>query len=147
MSDAALAALPADFPFRGTVYKVHPRTLGAECHFQTWLEREALLALARHREILGEDEYDRRLTRWQRDCAAKVYAWGKEAAHAALFSREGMQKILWLKIEEGAAKGGPHVAPETVAEIAADPKAWEELVALMMRQDFPDPNPPAGAAP
>jgi hypothetical protein len=159
--DAALAGLPSDFPHAGQVYKVMPRTLGAELLFQTWLEDLAYLVLVKHRARLGEAEFARLSGAWARDCAAGVYEWGGEAAWRKMLTDAGQEKLLWLKIAEGAAghKGPPLTEEEVHLLHTRHPEDWARLLALMQRQDFPeaaqgegegaDPNAPApeGAPP
>jgi len=151
--DAALAGVPADFPFGGSVYKVLPRTFEAELAFQTWLEGQAYEALVRHRQRLGEAEFAARSADWVRDCAAGAYEWGTRPAWLRLLTRSGQEKLVWLKITAAASPphNGPRISEEEVHRIASDPEAWARLLALVEAQDFPEaagatgPNGQAGA--
>jgi len=147
--DAALAGLPADFPFGGTVYKVLPRTFEVELNFQVWLEGQAYEALLRHRARLGEAEFAARSADWVRDCAAGAYEWGTRPAWLRLLTRSGQERLAWLKINAaaGAPHNGPRVSEEAVHAMAGDPAAWGRLMALVEAQDFPEARAPNGQAP
>ena len=138
--DAALAGLPADFPHNGLVYKVVPRTIGAELLYQTWLEGEAYKVLLRHRERMGEADFAAAVANWVRDCAAGLYEWESEVAWRRLDTPAGREKILFLKINEGAADyGGTNVSEEEVRGLRVKhPQAWATLLGIMERQDFPE---------
>jgi hypothetical protein len=153
MSDAAAAGIPATFDFGGRTLEVSPRTLRCELHFANWAEAEGLRALKRHRRDLGEEEYQRQMDAWRRDCGAHLYDFGSPLCHAALFTRAGLKKMLLLKIQAAEAQhAGAHgangAAPadeHLLDRIAADREKWDELVAIMMRQDWPELRQEAGA--
>lgn len=149
--DAALAGLAADFPHptTGLVYKVYPRTIGCELLFQTWLEDEAYKALLRHRARLGEEDFQKRADRWHQQCTAGVYEWGGETAWLKLQTSAGQERLVFLKINEGAVEaGGPNVSEEEVRRLRTNhPEAWASLLRLVQRQDFPESAAAEGADP
>ena len=138
--DAALAGVPTDFRHGGVTYKVMPRTLGAECLFEAWLQEQAYDALLRHRKRLGELDFAAARAEWATQCADGTFEWGGLAAwRRATLTASGQRRLLFLKINEGTMPPhcGPAVSEAVLADLArADPAAWQRLLDVMDAQDY-----------
>src|SRR4051794_19617480 len=107
MADARLLNAPVPFEFEGRVYNVTPSpTFAIEAAYQLWLERDAYLAVARHKGTLAADDYEAQLKGWRHDLAAKVYAWGSEVCFNALRSEPGWRELAYLLLKHAEADGG-----------------------------------------
>jgi hypothetical protein len=146
MSMAHVLATPRDFHFEGKAYKVAFRDFAVERAFVDWLEEQARLVVWRRRQQLGEQEYAAQMKGWRQDCAAGDYEYGGELCHRAQFSTPGMQHMLFLKLKKGESLGGAPLDRSLVDRVYADKEKWEELVAVWMEQDFPNPKAPGTQA-
>jgi hypothetical protein len=147
VTDADVAGVPTPFQFAGQTYQVHPRTLHIELLFQTWAEQQALRAIQRHRSNLGEQDYQVAIDGWRRDVGACLYAFGQNLCHRALLSPAGMRYMIFLKLARGAKDGGPPVDQQLVDRMAQDRGKWDEVVEIMMQQDFPQAEDKEGQDP
>jgi hypothetical protein len=147
MADARLQNAPVPFAFAGKVYNVTPEpTFEIEAAFQTHLEREAYLAVARHKATLAADDYEAQLKGWRHDLAAKEFAWGSEVCFRALRSEPGWKELAYLLLKHAEAHGGQPepVTRELVERVAKDPEKARELLAVVW--GVKDPNPPGPQA-
>jgi hypothetical protein len=148
LADARLLNAPVPFAFDGKVYRVTPEpTFEVEAAFQVYLEREAYLAVARHKATLTADDYEAQLKGWRHDLATKVYAWGGEVCFAALRSEPGWRELAYLLLKHAEANGGQPepVGRELVERVAKDPGKARELLGIVW--GIRDPNPPGPGAP
>jgi hypothetical protein len=150
MTEADIAGVPTAFEWRGRIFQVCPRTLAMEFAFSTWLQEQTVRLLRRHREALGAEGYEQGMKVWMHDVASGAYEFGGPLTYAALQSLEGLREMLYLKMRLGMDKhGGAPVDRELVRQISQDREAWDTLINVLFRQDFPDPNPkgPEGEQP
>lgn len=144
MSDPTLLGLPRTVRFRGRDYPIqHPRTFQVEAAFVLWVEREAALAVERHREAMGAQWYSEQSAGWRRDVAGKVFAWGSEACHNARWSAAGVKELAWLQLAAAQRPETP-VDRELVEAMFEDAHAAQELTELVLgvvqQPKVPDPN-------
>lgn len=168
MSDANILGLCEEFEFEGRSYKVAPRSFAHEALYRTWLEREGLRALQRHRKEMGEDDYQVQMAGWRQDCATGIYAWPRPRCIEGMLSPEGLKQMAFIALAEHNGIGmelidriwdmkveEPAINPMTKEVIKDDdgepiityarPK-WEELQALMGKMNNPNRKRPAGKA-
>jgi hypothetical protein len=149
VADARLLNQPVPFEFQGKTYRVTPEpTFQIEAAYQLFLEREAYLAVHRHKGTLDPGDYEAQLKGWRHDLAAKEYAWGSEVCFRALRSEPGWRELAYLLMRHAEAQGGQPepVTRDLVERIAKDPEKARELLAVVW--GVKDPNPPGpGATP
>lgn len=148
MTEADIAGLCTPFEWKGRTFQVAPRDLSIELMFQNWMQGEAARVIRRHREALGPEGYEQALTLWQRDCVGGTFEFGKPATHQALFSKAGSKEMLYLKLAKGAGQAnGAAVDRQLVEQLAQEPETWNQLLDIMIQQDFPNPQGPAPEQP
>jgi len=143
----ALLGVPVDFEFRGKLFKVAPRDLFIKISFADWCGIDAGLTLSRYRPHWPADFYDAQMRLLNSKIIGKQLRWGSEEVFNASWSEEGIRQLLYLKMMRGAEKGGARPERELLDDIAEDKAKYEELQAIMQRQDYADffdaANPPA----
>lgn len=150
MADARLMNRPVPFEFEGKVYGVTPEpTFEVEAAFQVWLEREAYLAVYRHKGTMGPDDYEAQLRGWRHDLAAKEYAYGGAVACRALQSEPGWKEMAFLLMKHAEEHGGQPepVTRELIERVAKDPAKARELLAVVWGVKDPNPKGPTETQP
>lgn len=125
------------FDFEGRRLVLGRLDFAAELAAQKRVEANGYRRLQAHRDLLGLEEYERRLDRWVDRLATNAYAVGTPAFFQYLSSREGMKEFALLLFQSGQRDGGAAATPDLLDRLARDEARWGELVTLVTRLYFP----------
>lgn len=156
-------AFPRSDPvsWKGHTIRFGRPTLKTQAAFKEELEREALAALRRKRDMLDAAEYADAIRAVSRDFAAKVYAWGGVEWSRCLQSLDWVKRLLWHCIVQEVLPEktslNPWLTPDMMDALWNDTSypaanggkpAGNLLDEAYTRLMAPDPNPsaPSGTA-
>lgn len=142
---AANLGLPAEFSLPASpsnpearAFKVSPWTYEIQALFERYLERRAVEAVKRARDILPPDEYDRALKNALSDVALGVYTFGTEEVGKALSTPEHVKYAFWLCVNYNHRD----VSLDEIRSWAKDAETYRDMIAAMNAANA-DPNPPS----
>ncbi len=90
----------SEFKFEDKIYKLSPWNYGIQGKFEVYLEREAVGAIQRLKDLLPGTEYREQLETVVKDVAAGVYSFGTETVAKALQSLKHLKQLLLLMLTE-----------------------------------------------
>lgn len=140
MGDYAKAlALPEKFTHKGQEYEVAALHAEIQAQYETWLQRNALEALARHKAVMSEQDYREQRNQLFQDFAACLYSFMSVISYKShAFGLEGRKELLFLRLRYCQ----PKVTREEAEEIFND--RLDDLLELVKAMDA---DPKAKASP
>jgi hypothetical protein len=113
--------------------------LAFELYFQAAHERWARVRLESRRGGMSEDMYLTDLDGFQEMVNENRFAFGTKMSMRWLLSNPGMVEYLLLKIQKGQTLGGDPIDRDMLTQVSRDdPKAFDEVVTRVLRNDFPN---------
>jgi hypothetical protein len=78
----------------GKVYKLSLITLKAQSKIERMIESDSIEAIKSHRDLIGEEEYSRQMTRLLKDITQGKYIFGGELCQEALQTVRGISALV-----------------------------------------------------
>lgn len=131
--------------FQGKVYQVAPLTYELQAKFETWLERRAVQAVQKLKNLYSSEEYSAALAGVNGDIASGKYSFGAPASIAAGRTMPGLKEILRITLN----KNHPEVDEAFVDALwdAKEKDLADAMAAIERANPSPLPEtPPNGAA-
>jgi hypothetical protein len=132
-------AAPGGVPFEweGQTYVLGRMDFQVELAAQKRIEATEYRRLLAHKDLLGPEEYERRLDRWSEHLGTNRYAVGSAAFYQWLASKEGLKEFTLLLMDAGQREGGERPSAALVDAVSRDGERWRELGDLVVRTYFP----------
>lgn len=113
--------------------------------FKAHLEREAFAAVARNRDVLGDQAFKEAIAALAQDAACRTYAWGMPVAGRALDNVQNLKHFFWLVITQPGQNGKPSENARLPREVMDEiwPEVGDQILEAWARvTNLPNPPTP-----
>lgn len=112
----------------GKTYKLSLINLKAQSQIERFIEHDSIESIKAHKEILGDEEYGKQLSRILRDMSQGKYSFGGEFCQSAFETIKGVSALIAVVF---------NISREEALELISTDDEVKEVMAMVTERSYP----------